>query len=215
MLAMRTFAALLLVAAGCSSTAPAAGAPTSTDLVLFDGRTLGSWKSVEFGGEGKVEVVDGAIQADEGVALTGVVWTGAPLPKTNYELSLEAKKIDGSDFFCGIAFPVGAKSCSMVAGGWGGGLVGLSSLDGMNASENETGSHHDFKKGQWYRFRLRVTTENVSAWIDDKQVINAELKGREVSIHPAMEAACPLGLTNYSTKSAWRKITLKEVAGSK
>jgi hypothetical protein len=211
MFAMRTFAALLLATTGCSSTVPAPDAEKSADLVLFDGKTLGSWKSVEFGGEGKVELVDGAIQADEGVALTGVVWTGAPLPKTNYELQLEAKKIDGSDFFCGIAFPVGAKFCSMVAGGWGGGLVGLSSLDGMNASENETGSHHDFKKDRWYRIRLRVTPENVSAWIDDKQVINAELKGREVSIHPAMEAACPLGLTNYTTKSAWRKISVVSI----
>ena len=209
---MRKLASLLLLAAGCATS----GAPgASNERVLFDGKTLGAWKSVEFGGEGKVAVADGAIVAEEGVALTGVQWTGAAVPKTNYELSLEAQKIEGQDFFVGIAFPVGEKFCSLVAGGWGGGLVGLSSLDGMNASENSTQSHHAFKKGQWYRFRLRVTPGNISAWIDDKQVIDADIKGVEISIHPAMEAACPLGLTAYTTKSAWKNIRLKEVAGSK
>lgn len=208
--AMRTTAALLLLAAGCSHTGSG-----SDGRELFDGKTLGSWKPVEFGGEGKASVKDGAIVLEEGVALTGVAWSGTPLPKTNYELSLEAKKIDGSDFFLGIAFPVGEKFCSMVAGGWGGGLVGLSSLDGMNASENETGSHASFEKGRWYRFRLRVTPAAITAWIDDKQVIHVEIKGREITIHPAMDAACPLGLTNYTTPSAYRNIRIKEAAGSK
>jgi hypothetical protein len=211
---MRKLLPALLLLAGCASSGQGS-APASNERVLFDGKTLGSWKSVEFGGEGKVEVADGAIVAEEGVALTGVVWTGAPVPKTNYEVSLEAKKIDGQDFFLGVAFPVGDKHCSLVAGGWGGGLVGLSSLDGMNASENNTSSHHTFKKDQWYRFRLRVTPANISAWIDDKQVIDADIKGVEISIHPAMESACPLGLTNYTTKSAWRNIRLKEVSGIK
>lgn len=200
---MRKLSSLLLVLAGCASS----GGPAAPgERVLFDGKTLGAWKPVEFGGEGKVSVADGAIVAEEGVAMTGVVWTGEALPKTDYELSLEAKKVEGQDFFLGVAFAVGDKFCSMVAGGWGGGLVGLSSLDGMNASENSTQSHHAFKKGQWYRFRLRVTPGNISAWIDDKQVIDADIQGVEVSIHPAMEAACPLGLTNYTTTSAWRNI---------
>jgi hypothetical protein len=173
---------------------------------LFDGKALGSWKAVDFGGQGSVDVKDGAIEAGEGVALTGVVWKGDAFPKTNYEISLEAMKVDGSDFFCGLAFPVGDKFCSFVAGGWGGGVVGLSSLDGMNASENETASAHSFKKGQWYKIRLRVEAEKIQAWIDDKQLVNVEIKGKEVSIHPAMEAACPLGLCNYSTASRYRAI---------
>lgn len=173
---------------------------------LFDGKALGAWKAVEFGGDGKIEVKDGAIEAGEGVALTGVQWTGKDFPKMNYEVALEAMKVDGSDFFVGLAFPVGEKFCSFVAGGWGGGVVGLSSLDGMNASENDTGSAQVFKKGQWYKIRVRVEPEKIQAWIDDKQVVNAEIKGREISIHPAMEAACPLGLCNYQTQSRYRAI---------
>lgn len=173
---------------------------------IFDGKALGSWKAVDFGGQGSVEVKDGAIEAGEGVALTGVAWKGDGFPKTNYELALEAMKVDGSDFFLGIAFPVGEKTCSFVAGGWGGGVVGLSSLDGMNASENDTGSAQSFKKNQWYKIRLKVEPEKIQAWIDDKQLVDANIKGREVSIHPAMEAAGPLGLCNYQTPSRYRAI---------
>jgi hypothetical protein len=176
---------------------------------LFDSKSLGSWKEVDFGGQGKTEAKDGAIEMGEGVALTGVVWKGEAFPKTGYELSLEAMKIDGSDFFCGVAFPVGDKACSFVAGGWGGGVVGLSSLDGMNASENDTSSVHSFKKGQWYKFRIRVEAEKIQAWIDDKQVVDAAIKGKEVSIHPAMEAALPLGIANYTTPCRVRAIRIR------
>jgi hypothetical protein len=178
---------------------------------LFDGKALGSWKEVDFGGQGKVEVKDGALEMGEGVALTGVVWKGDAFPKTGYELALEAMKMDGSDFFCGIAFPVGEKACSFVAGGWGGGVVGLSSLDGMNASENDTSSVQSFKKGQWYKIRIRVEAEKIQAWIDDKQVVDASIKGREVSIHPAMEAALPLGVTNYTTPCRLREIRYRKL----
>ncbi|HYE98605.1 MAG TPA: DUF1080 domain-containing protein, partial [Planctomycetota bacterium] len=186
-------------------------AGTGDAPALFDGTSLGKWTSVEFGGEGKVHVQDGAIVLEEGVALTGVAWSGEALPKANYELSLEARKIDGQDFFCGIAFPVGSKACSFVAGGWGGHVIGLSSIDGMNASENETTSTQDFERGRWYKIRLRVEPETIKAWIDGKEVINVSIKGRDVSIHPAMESALPLGLTAYATKAAFRDIRIKKL----
>ena len=68
---------------------------------------------------------------------------------------------------------------------------------------------HSFKKGQWYKFRLRVEAEKIQAWIDDKQVIDVVIKGKEVSIHPAMEAACPLGVTNYATPCRVREIKIR------
>ena len=97
---------------------------------LFDGKSLGQWKSTEFGGEGKVTVANGQINLEAGVMLTGITWTGSSFPKTNFEVSLEAKKVDGTDFFCGLTFPVAESHCSLILGGWGGGIVGLSSLDG-------------------------------------------------------------------------------------
>ena len=100
---------------------------------LFDGKSLKGWKKTQFGGEGKVEVKDGRIVLHSGGPMTGITWT-EDFPKIDYEISLEAMRVDGSDFFCGLTFPVGDKPCSFIVGGWGGGVVGLSSIDGSDAS---------------------------------------------------------------------------------
>ena len=91
-----------------------------------------------------------------GGPMTGVTWSGE-FPKTNYEIRWEAARIDGNDFFASLTFPVGDSYCTWVTGGWGGDIVGLSSLDGWDASDNETRSYFDFDKGRWYAFRLKVT----------------------------------------------------------
>lgn len=208
----RALAILAALLAGCSSgPAPAPEAPKADASAksLFDGKTLGAWKSVEFGGEGQVKVENGAIKVLEGATLSGIRWTGEPLPRTNYELSLEAMKLDGQDFFCGIVFPVGKETCSFVAGGWGGGVTGLSSVDHMNASENETATDQNYAKNKWYTIRLRVTPAKIEVWLDTKQVVHLELANRQISVHPAVESAAPLGLTNYMTASLFRNITLK------
>jgi len=220
---LRGFLVLTLVtaaaaAAGCADccccapektaeAAPPKKAPAGKSL--FDGQTLGAWKSVEFGGEGAVKVENGAIRVDPGATVSGIQWTGEAPPRSNYEFSVEAMKVDGSDFFLGIVFPVGKEQCSFVAGGWGGGVTGLSSVDHMNASENETASDQTYKKNQWYTFRLIVTPAKIEVWWDAKQVVNLELANRQISVHPAVESAAPLGLTNYQTTSLFRNIQLK------
>src|SRR5262249_39791253 len=115
----------------------ARAAPPGAPRSLFDGKTLAGWKATVFGGEGKVAVEKGQIILQRGAPLTGITWAGGPpeLPRMSYEVSLDAMKVDGSDFFCGLTFPVGPDPCSFIVGGWGGGVVGLSSLDGMDASE--------------------------------------------------------------------------------
>lgn len=218
---MRRLAILTLLLAGCSgpATAPAPqSAPAPAPVAkgdegksLFDGKTLTGWKSVEFGGEGAVKVENGEIRMAEGATLSGIQWTGEAPPRTNYELSLEAMKVDGTDFFLGIVFPVQKEYCSFVAGGWGGGVTGLSSVDHMNASENETATDQTYDKGKWYTFRLRVTPAKIEVWWNAKQVVNLELANRQISAHPAVEAAIPLGLTNYQTSSAFRNIRLKKL----
>lgn len=204
---------VLILAAGCSSYAPSS-VPEATKhdagaKSLFDGKSLGSWKSVDFGGQGDVKVENGAIKVLEGATLSGVQWTGEAPPRTNYELSLEAMKVEGSDFFCGIVFPVGKDTCSFVAGGWGGGVTGLSSVDHMNASENETASDQTYAKNKWYTIRLRVTPSKIEVWLDGRPVVNLELANRQITVHPAVESAAPLGLTNFQTTSLFRNITLK------
>jgi hypothetical protein len=197
--------------------APKTGSPTSspsgqdTARSLFDGKALGSWTPVDFGGQGDVKLENGCIRVEMGATLSGIRWTGGELPRTNYELRVEAMKLDGSDFFLGIVFPVGKDTCSFVAGGWGGGLTGLSSVDHMNASENETASDQTYVKNKWYAFRLLVTPEKIEVWLDAKAVVNLELANRQISVHPAVESAVPLGLTNYQTTSLFRNITLRNL----
>ena len=108
---------------------------TKTWKSLFDGKTLAGWKTPQFGGEGKVYVENGSIVMETGSNMTGITWTGDVL-RNNYELSLEGMKLEGSDFFCTTTFPVGDDPCSLVVGGWGGGVVGLSNVDFHDASEN-------------------------------------------------------------------------------
>ena len=117
---------------------------------LFDGKTLGSWQSTKFGGEGAVKPENGQIVLETGKSLTGITWAGAELPKTNYEIALQAMRVEGRDFFAGITFPVGDSFCSLILGGWGGSVVGLSSINFLDASENETSQSIDFENGRWY-----------------------------------------------------------------
>src|SRR5690242_14354236 len=112
-------------------------ADKSADKPLFDGESLKGWKITDFGGQGKVEIRDKAIVMARGNDMTGVTFAGKP-PRSNYELTLEGKRIEGSDFFATTTFPVGDECCSFVAGGWNGRVIGLSNVDHMDASENPT-----------------------------------------------------------------------------
>jgi len=218
---IRTLALLAaaLPAAGCSTwdcplVDDAAEKPQAKDSgprTLFDGKSLANWKVAEYGGQGEVTVKDGELTIAMGVALSGVTWAGAELPKTNFEVSLEAMKLDGDDIFCGICFPVGAVHCSFVCGGWGGQVVGLSSVDGEPAMENETCKLQEFKKDRWYRIRLRVTPAKIESWVDDKEMVSLELKDRKISLHPAMDLAIPFGIATYSTTSKFKNITLRQL----
>jgi hypothetical protein len=204
----------------CASDAPAPkpSAPKDGSKALFDGRSLKNWKVTEYGGQGEVEITKGGeLSVAMGAALSGVTWAGEPLPKTNYEITLEALKVDGDDIFCGICFPVGDAFCSFVCGGWGGQIVGLSCVDDMMADGNDTTKVMEFKKDQWYRLRLRVTPEKIQTWVyhwsfpAEKLMADQEIKDHKISLHPAMEDAKPFGIATYTTTSQFRNITLKKL----
>lgn len=179
---------------------------------LFNGKTLEGWKKAEFGGDGEITVKDGQILMEAGATLTGITLAdGKKLPKTNYEISLQAKRADGIDFFCGLTFPVRDSHCSFIVGGWAGAVVGLSSIDGKDASENETTKFMDFKTGRWYHIRVRVTGDNISCWIDDKQVVNQNIKDRKITTRNEVDLSKPLGISAWQTKAALREIRLREL----
>ncbi len=180
---------------------------------LFDGKTLTNWKSTSFGDEGRVEVKERMIVLAKGDEMTGVTWTGdlATLPKLNYEISLQAQRIEGNDFFCGLTFPVGNDPCSFIVGGWNGGVVGLSSLDGKDAARNETARFMEFTNKRWYKIRVRVSERGITAWIDDKQVVGVDTKGRRISIRSEVEASRPLGISCYNTVAGIKDIQIRNL----
>src|SRR5881628_3209780 len=110
----RWLTAWVLVSAGLGGSAPAADkeppakpatAPSSANAAaswksLFDGKSLAGWKITDFAGHGEVRVKDGKILLQTGV-MTGITWTN-DLFRTNYEISLEAMRVEGNDFFCGL-----------------------------------------------------------------------------------------------------------------
>lgn len=182
------------------------------ELKLFNGKNLDGWKSSDFGGDGEITVENGQLTLDLGNDLTGITWKDEKvLPKLNYEISLEAQRVEGNDFFCGLTFPIKDTPCSLILGGWGGTVCGLSSLDFRDASENETTSFRDFKNGQWYKIRLRVQEKKVTAWIDDKEILDVELAGKKIGIRSEVDPCKPLGICSWRTKAALRNIVLKEI----
>ena len=177
---------------------------------LFDGKTLQGWKTPQFGGEGKVYVKDGAIVMERGDAMTGITWTGK-VPTMDYELQFEAKRVEGVDFFATTTFPVGNTHCSFVVGGWGGPVVGLSSIDYYDASENETTRTKDFKLNQWYRIRIRVTRGKIECWIDDEQMVDLDTHGKKISIRFECDLCRPLGISTWCTTGAVRNIRIRRL----
>ena len=178
---------------------------------LFDGKTQTGWRVTDFGGHGEVYCEAGTLVLGTGTALTGVVWTNE-LPKIDYEVTLEALRAEGSDFFCGLTFPVGDAFCSFIVGGWGGAVVGLSSIDGMDASENETTHYFKADRGRWYRIRLRVTTTKIEAWIDDEKLVDLPTAGRRISLRAGeIELSKPFGLASWQTTAALREIKMRLV----
>jgi hypothetical protein len=180
---------------------------------LFDGKTFKGWKKTDFAGGGDVRAEEGKLILQFGELLTGVTWDGKrfEFPKSNYEISLQAQRVDGSDFFCGLTFPVGDEHCSLIVGGWGGALVGLSCIDGYDASENLTTTFEKFENKKWYPIRVRVTDERIEAWIEDRPLVNVERDGKEFSVRWEVEESRPLGIASYQSTAAFKDFKFRKL----
>ncbi len=220
-------AAAILLHAGVGPAAePAAGAdPPGKDTPvqarkvrpLFDGKSLRGWevlKEFDFRDHGKIEVRDGKLLLPKGDPFTGLKWTGK-FPRTGYEVSLEAMRTEGDDFFCGLVFPVGGKDCSLVIGGWGGTVIGLSNIDDEPAVENETSAVDDFEDNRWYKIRLRVTKTRIGLWIDKKQVVDFAHPDRKLTVRWEQEPMLPFGICTWRTGAAVRNFAVRELGGEK
>ncbi len=179
---------------------------------LFDGKTLKGWKQSDFFKPGKSSVKDGAIILEKGTKMTGLTYDGKDFPKMNYEVSLESKRVDGRDFFCTTTFPVGDSFCSFVVGGWGGSVTGLSSIDGIDASENQTGQGIEYKNDQWYKIRIRVTDKRVETWIDKEQTVDLDTSDVKLGIRIECNVSTPFGIASYDTVGAVKDIKVRNLS---
>lgn len=178
---------------------------------LFDGKSLAGWRETKFDQGGSVTVTNGLLLLQRGQPFVGV---NGPddIPTMNYELAFDAMRVAGDDFFCGLTFPIRGAACSLIVGGWGGGVVGLSNVDGGDASENETSKYISFETGRWYRIRLRVTEQKIEAWIEQKQVVNLLTVGRKLEVRLGdIMLSRPFGLAAWDTSAAFRAIKIRSL----
>jgi hypothetical protein len=177
---------------------------------LFDGKTLDGWKITEYGTQGPISVSDGKIVLNYGDGCTGITWE-KEFPKVNYEVNLEAQKTSGNDFFCGITFPVNDEFCSLIVGGWGGPVVGLSCIDGDDAAHNSTKILKKFDKNVWYKIKVNVTNEKIMAWIDGEKLVDFAYKGHRLSLRAEVQLSKPFGLFTWETTGEIRNIRLEKL----
>jgi hypothetical protein len=177
---------------------------------LFNGVSLDNWEIIDYEEHGDVSVADSSVIIGTGEEISGIRWI-KDFPKTNYEVNLEAKRIKGSDFFCGLTFPVKESFLTLVLGGWGGSLVGLSCIDGYDAANNSTGTVYHFASGWWYPIRLKVTDKKIEAWIADEKIVDFTIDNSLLSLRFEVESSVPFGITTYKTTGAIRKIQLNMI----
>lgn len=176
-----------------------------------------NWKQAEMPDSGKAEVRNGEAIVEAGGPMTGLRyanWQAAGMPVSDYVITCEAMRAEGTDFFAAITFPVRsiATCATLIVGGWGGGLVGISSIDGEDASNNSTRSEQRFENGRWYRLKIEVHDEELKTWIDDRLVINTSIKARTISLRPGyIETCAPFGLATYQSTGRVRKLEVAEL----
>ena len=106
------FAALFL--AGCCEREPEAVAQAEAEAEtevavagegwesLFDGKALApNWEVTDYIASKGIAIKEGGIiELRPGEPLGGIRWIGEELPKVDFEVSLEARRVEGDDFFC-------------------------------------------------------------------------------------------------------------------
>ena len=177
---------------------------------LFDGKTLAGWKQSSYGGD-EATVEDGSIVIPMADRLCGITYTGDAVPKVNYEVELEARRVSGNDFFVGLTFPVADSHASLILGGWGGAVCGISSLDGEDANDNETRKTMRFKKGQWYKVKLRVEPKRLQVWLDEQPLIDVDTTGKKVDVRSEIGPSKPFGLATFATTAEIKSVRVRKV----
>lgn len=182
---------------------------------LLSDEYASAWEASGMPEEGQVTVHDGEIMLQPGQPMTGArftAWKSAALPVSRYVIEYEAMRVAGNDFFGTVTFPVNETHVSLVVGGWGGTLVGISSIDDMDASENTTRGNARFENNRWHKVRIEVRDDELRAWINDKLFVNTSIKGRRLGLRAGdIEKCAPFGFASYATQSRIRGVLISRL----
>jgi hypothetical protein len=181
------------IAAALTALACSCSAPRWNQIDLAQ-----TWRPFVFGGDGSFRVTPDELTLEPGAPLTGGVFA-QQLPVAAYELAFSTRRLSGIDFFCGMTFPTLRGELTLVLGGWGGTVCGLSCLDGLDASENETRTLRRFPEGQDVHVLVRVEGERVIVFLDDAMFLDVDLQDRHVHVRTEVEACRPFGFCCYLT----------------
>lgn len=179
------------------------------------------WKQADIPESGKViftpaqHIDTGEIELLPGQPMTGArfdaeKWKTAHMPVMRYAIEFEAMRVEGNDFFGTVTFPVNDTHVSLVIGGWGGTLVGISSIDDMDASENNTRGNAYFENNRWHKVRIEVREDDIRAWINDKLFVNVSTRGHQLGLRSGdIEKCVPFGFASYATHARIRKVIVR------
>lgn len=174
-----------------------------------------AWNAAGISGEGTVTIREAEITLSAGQPMTGACfhsWKNAGLPATRYSIEYEAMRVEGNDFFGTVTFPVAESHVSFIVGGWGGTLVGISSIDDLDASENTTRGNAYFENNRWHKVRIEVRDEDLLAWINGKLFVNTSIKGRRLGLRTGdIEKCAPFGFASYATQSRIRHVLIRRL----
>jgi len=192
--------------------------PQQTAISLSSSELQSQWQASGIPEQGPTEVSESVLRIGEGIPMTGIRfvgdWGALNLPWIDYALTFEARRVEGQDFFATCTFPIGGpdRCVSLVVGGWGGGLVGISCIDQLDASENNTRGEMAFNNGTWYQFRIEVREDDLQVWINGAPMVNVSIKGRQLSLRSGEIDTCvPLGFASWRTVGEIRSIVVQRL----
>jgi serine/threonine-protein kinase len=180
---------------------------------LFDGKTLAGWEPVtlgEFAKAGRIHAENGEIVLDASTHVTGLVST-RDIVNMDYELTIEAMRDAPGDLFYQVVFPVGDSFCTLIVGGWGGGLVCLEAVDGRPSDQSVTARRMDLQPGKWHRANLRVTQESIEVRVDNEKVISLPMEGHSFTMSGRWLMIKPFGIVTGSPRTVLRDIALRRL----
>lgn len=208
---MRIWYAIALLAASFMVMNARATAAEPQARLLMEKNSLEGWELTDFYASGKAHVKNGVLTLERGKPMTGVNCKRLDLPKTDYELSYEARRVDGDDFFAAVTFPVKDGFLTFVTGGWSGNITGLSSIDGADASENETNRQVKFENEKWYRIRIRVEDQKITCYVNDEKVVDFDGTARELKTRVESRPSQPLGFACYNSTGEIRDVKIRSL----